>query len=166
MTKRQSQLTSARENGFSLSELLVVIAIMGLFILFGGPALADAFRAYKVRSAADVIATDLRAMRYLAVAMRSSRTVTVHTQSDATTPNQYSFVNRNGDTVVRRVESGVNIETASDASIPFAISGSTGTTASLSVLVSMDVNSSRGDRYTISVSPTGTVSTAYASYVP
>jgi len=166
MTTRQTAASGARRNGYSLPELLVVIAIMGLFILFGGPALADAFRAYKVRSAADVIATDLRAMRYLAVAMRTSRTVTVNTQSDATSPNQYSFVNRVGDTVIRHLESGVNIETASNTSIPFGMTGSTGSTASLTVLVSMDVNSSRGDRYTISVSPTGTVSTAYASYVP
>jgi type IV fimbrial biogenesis protein FimT/type IV fimbrial biogenesis protein FimU len=166
MMTRQTTTPGARRNGFSLPELLVVIAIMGLFILFGGPALADAFRAYKVRSAADVIATDLRAMRYLAVAMRTTRTVTVHTQSDATTPNTYSFVNRIGDTVVRRVESGVNIETASNATIPFGITGSTGVSGPLSVLVSMDVNSDRGDRYTVTVSPTGTVSTAYASYVP
>jgi prepilin-type N-terminal cleavage/methylation domain-containing protein len=166
MMTRRAAPSEARRNGFSLPELLVVIAIMGLFILFGGPALADAFKAYKVRSAADVIATDLRAMRYLAVAMRTSRTVTINTQSNVGAPNQYSFVNRVGDTVIRRVESGVNIETASAGSIPFGMTGSTGSSGSLSVLVSMDVNSSRGDRYTISVSPTGTVSTAYASYVP
>jgi hypothetical protein len=30
----------------------------------------------------------------------------------------------------------------------------------------MDINEGRGDRYTISVSPSGTVSTAYSTYVP
>ena len=69
---RKSTASSHRNGGFSLSEMLVVIAIMGLFILFGGPAMADAYRAYKVRSAADMLVTDIRALRYNAVAQRVS----------------------------------------------------------------------------------------------
>jgi hypothetical protein len=34
------------------------------------------------------------------------------------------------------------------------------------LIVSMDINSDRGDRYTISVTPTGMVTTAYSTYTP
>ena len=152
--------------GFSLSEALVVIALMGIFILFGGPAMADAFRAYRVRSTADILSTDLRALRYVAVATRASRSMTINNQAHVSAPNQYTFVNAKGDSVTRRVESGVNIETTSAASIGFGITGSTGSTSNLTVLVSMAINGSRGDRYTIVVSPTGTVSTSFAYYTP
>jgi len=57
--------------GYSLPELLIVIALIGLFVLFGGPAMADAYRAYKVRSVANNLSIDLRAMRYNAVSTRS-----------------------------------------------------------------------------------------------
>lgn len=152
--------------GFSLSEALVVIALLGIFVLFGGPAMADAYRAYKVRSVADILSTDLRAMRYTAVATRSSRTMTLNTQGHSTAPNQYTFVNTKGDSVTRLVESGVNLEDASDTSIGFTITGSTGSTSSLTVLVSMAINADRGDRYTIDVTPTGTVRTSFAYYTP
>ena len=164
--KRQSKAT--RRNGmagFSLSELLVVIVLMGLFILFGGPAMADAFRAYKVRSAADILATDVRALRYAAVAGRTSLTMTLNNQGN-TPPNQYTFTNTKGENVTRRIEYGVNLESTSAASITFSAMGSTGVTSSQTLVVSMGVNSTRGDRYTISVSPSGTVSAAYSTYVP
>jgi prepilin-type N-terminal cleavage/methylation domain-containing protein len=154
-----------RQEGFSLPELLTVIALMALLILFGGPALADGFRAYKVRAAADILSTDLRAMRYSAVGQRSPRTMTINNQG-STPANQYTFVNARGETLIRQVESGVNIESASATTINFAINGSTGAVSSQTVLVSMGINDTRGDRYTISVSPSGTVSTAYSTYVP
>ena len=157
--------TTAEAPGFSLSEALVVIALLGIFTLFGGPAMADAYRAYKVRSTADILATDLRAMRYAAVAMRTPRTMTLNTQSHSTAPNQYTFINARGQSVTRRLESGVNIDDASDTTISYSIGGSTGT-GTLSVLVSMDINSDRGDRFTVDVSPTGTVSTSFAYYTP
>ncbi len=157
---------NARDRGFSLPELLVVIALMALFILFGGPAMADAYRSYKVRSAADILATDVRALRYAAVASRASLTMTLNDQSHATAPNQYSFTNAKGQAVTRAIEYGVNLETGSAASITFSTGGATGLTSTQTLLVSMPINSDRGDRYTISVSPSGTVSTAYATYVP
>ena len=155
---------SAGQEGFSLSELLTVIALMGLLILFGGPALADGFRAYKVRTAADILSTDLRAMRYSAVGQRSPRTMTLNTQG-STPANQYTFTNARGETVTRSLD-GQNIESSSATTINFNINGSTGATSSQTILVSMTINSTRGDRYTISVSPSGTVSTAYSTYVP
>jgi prepilin-type N-terminal cleavage/methylation domain-containing protein len=152
--------------GFSLSELLVVIALLGLFILFGGPAMADAYKAYKVRSAADMLVTDIRALRYNAVAQRAPQTLTINTQSNVSAPNQYTFVNMRGVTVIRKQEVGVNIDDTSATTISFTNTGTTGSTGNLTVIMSLDVNASRGDRYTLSITPTGTVSSAYANYVP
>lgn len=156
---------NGRDEGFSLSELLTVIALMGLLILFGGPALADGFRAYKVRSAADILSTDLRAMRYSAVGQRSPRSMTINNQG-STPPDQYTYVNARGETLTRQTESGVHIESTSATTINFNINGSTGSTSSQTIVVSMDINATRGDRYTVSVSPSGTISTAYSTYVP
>jgi prepilin-type N-terminal cleavage/methylation domain-containing protein len=152
--------------GFSLSEMLTVLALLSLLVLFAGPAMADAYRAYKVRAMADTLATDIRALRYNAVAQRASQTMTINDQSDTTAPNQYTYVNLRGQTVVRRSDGGVNIETGSATSITFNINGSTGGTSNLTVLVSMPINGDRGDRYTIAITPTGTVSTSYSTYTP
>jgi len=163
---RRSTGRDERNGGFSLPELLAVIAIMGLFILFGGPAMADAYRAYKVRSSADTLVTDIRALRYNAVAQRATQTLTINTQGNSTAPNQYSFVNMRGVTVVRKEEVGVNIDDTSSTTISFNNTGTTGSTGNLTVIMSLTVNGDRGDRYTLTVTPTGTVSSAYASYVP
>jgi prepilin-type N-terminal cleavage/methylation domain-containing protein len=165
-TERRGGRTGRREDGYSLPELLTVIALIGIFVLFGGPAMADAFKAYKVKTAADIIATDVRGMRYAAVGQRSPRTMTINSQGTGGNANTYSFVNAMGETVNRRVEWPVNIEDASADTLSFGTTGSTGSTATEVLIVSMDINSSRGDRYTISVTPSGTVTTAYATYTP
>jgi hypothetical protein len=46
------------------------------------------------------------------------------------------------------------------------MNGSTGGTTNLTVLVSMNINGDRGDRYTVAVTPSGTVSTSYSTYAP
>lgn len=165
-TELERHGTGRRADGYSLSELLTVIALLGLFTLFGGPAMADAFRAYKVRSAADIVATDVRGMRYSAVGQRTPRTMTINSQGAGSNPNTYTFVNAMGETIQRRVEHGVNIDDASADSLSFGTTGATGSSATQIIIVRMDINSSRGDRYTISVSPSGTVSTAYSTYTP
>ncbi len=164
--KRQGLVTrrAGSAEGYSLPELLIVIALIGLFVLFGGPAMADAYKAYKVRSVANNLSIDLRAMRYNAVSTRSPRTMTINNQADATAPNQYSYTNYKGDPITMRIEPGVNIETSSAASVSFTINGSTGVSGSQTVSVSMFISGSRNDRYTISVSPTGTISTAYSTF--
>lgn len=166
MTRPAAPANTPRHQGFSIPELLTVIALMALLILFGGPAMADGYRSYKVRSAADILATDVRAMRYAAVATRASLTMTLNNQSHATAPNQYSYTNAKGLAITRPLEYGVNLETGSAASITFGTTGSTGLTSIQTLVVSMPINSDRGDRYTITVSPSGTVSTAYATYAP
>ena len=165
-TEREMQERRRTEDGYSLSELLTVIALLGMFILFGGPAMADGFRAYKVKSSANIVATDVRGMRYAAVGNRTSLTMTVSNQASGTNPNTYVFTNAAGQTITRRLEPGVNLESGSAATLSFSSMGSTGSTATPVLIVSMDINSTRGDRYTISVSPTGTVTTAYATYTP
>ncbi|HET8947051.1 MAG TPA: prepilin-type N-terminal cleavage/methylation domain-containing protein [Candidatus Polarisedimenticolia bacterium] len=165
-TERGTRERRGTEDGYSLSELLVVIALLGLFILFGGPAMADGFRAYKVKSSADIVATDVRGMRYAAVGNRTALTMTVSSQGSGVNPNTYVFTNAAGQTITRRLEPGVNLEDASADTLSFSAMGATGSTATQVLIVSMDINSTRGDRYTISVSPTGTVTTAYATYTP
>lgn len=165
-TERGHDAMTRRTEGYSLSELLTVIALLGLFILFGGPAMADAFRAYKVRATANIVATDVRAMRYSAVGQRSPRTMTINSQGAGTNPNTYSFVNAVGQTITRRIESGVNIEDASADTLSFSTTGATGSAGAETILVSMAINATRGDRYTIRISPSGTVTTAYSTYTP
>jgi Tfp pilus assembly protein FimT len=151
------------ETGYSFAELLIVIALIGLFVLFGGPSMADAYRAYKVRSVANTLSIDLRALRYNAVSTRTSRTMTINNTANAS-PNQYSYTNPKGDPITVRIEPFVNIETTSVASISFNINGSTGVAGNQTVSVSMAINGTRNDRYTITVTPTGTVSTAYSTF--
>jgi Tfp pilus assembly protein FimT len=165
-TERGKDATTRSAEGYSLSELLTVIALIGLFVLFGGPAMADAFRAYKVRASADIVATDVRAMRYSAVGQRSARTMTINSQGAGSNPNTYTFINAVGTTVTRRMEHGVNIEDASADTLSFNTMGATGSAGSETIIVSMDINATRGDRYTISVSPSGTVTAAYSTYTP
>lgn len=152
------------ERGFSLPELLAVIFFIGLFVVFGAPAFMDAFRAYRVRADADNVVTDIRALRYNAVTNRASRTMTINNQSNSTAPNTYSFVNAAGNTVTMTMDMGVNIETTSAASITMGSNGSTGVTGNLTVSVSGMVNTSRNDRYTITITPSGTISSAYSTF--
>lgn len=153
-------------DGYSLPELLTVIALIGLFVLVGGPAMADGFKAYKVKASADIVATDVRGMRYAAVGQRTPMTMTISSQGSGVNPSTYTFTNAAGRAITRQLEQGVNIEDASADTLSFGTTGSTGSTATQVVIVSMDINSTRGDRYTISVTPTGTVTTAYSTYTP
>ena len=157
---------TGRENGYSLSELLIVIALMGLMILFSGPAIADSFRAYQVRASANEVTTILRALRYNAVTNRVARTLTINDENDGTNPNSYSYINHKGDPVLVRLHAGVALEGASVSSITIGLDGGTGQTSTQTVLVSRVINGDRGDRYTVSVTPTGTVSSAYSTYTP
>ncbi len=150
------------ERGYSFPELLIVIALIGLFVIFGGPSINEAYKAYKIRSAANELVTDLRAQRYNAVANRAPFTLTLNNQN-ATPANQYSYSTYKGVAITVRLESA-NIETASAASITFNTNGSTGAVGNQTILVSGSINDSRNDRYTITVTPTGTISSVYSTF--
>ncbi len=160
--ERRTMDGDGAERGYSLPELLIVIALIGLFVVFGGPSINEAFKAYKIRSAANGLATDLRALRYNAVSNRAPRSITINNQG-ALSPNQYSYNNYKGVAVTVRLDSA-NIETTSAASITFNINGSTGAVGNQTVAVSGAINDSRNDRYTITVTPTGTISSAYSTF--
>jgi hypothetical protein len=119
-----------------------------------------------VRSSANELTTIIRALRYNAVTNRTPRTLTLNDENAGTDPNSYSYVNHKGKAILVRLKDPVSLESASVSSITFNINGSTGQTAAQNVLVSMAVNGQRGDRYTVSVSPTGTVSSTYTTYTP
>ncbi len=148
--------------GFSVAELAVVIAIMGIFATFGFPILSEAFRSYHARAAADDIVNSLRAVRYNAVANRIPATLTLNDENNTTAPNQYSFVNIKGRTITIQLD-GVKIESGTPATITFNNNGATGT-GSQTVRVSARIHDTRSDRYTITVTPTGTVSSAYSTF--
>ena len=152
---------AGRERGYSLPELLIVIALIGLFVIFGGPSINEAYKAYKIRSAANDLVTDLRALRYNAVSNRAQRSITINNQG-AVSPNQYSYTNYKGMAITVRLDYA-NIETTSAASITFNINGSTGA-GTQNVAISGAINDSRNDRYTITVTPTGTISSAYSTF--
>jgi len=164
MNARRSGRTDRSDRGFSLPELLTVLALMGLFIIFGGPAMSEGYRAYKVRAAADNLTTDIRALRYNAVTNHGSRTMTINNQTNATVPNTYSFVNSAGNTVTITMDAGINIETGSATTLTMNSNGSTGSAGNATVSVSGMINDSRNDRYTITITPTGTVSSAYSTF--
>ncbi len=152
--------------GYSIAELLTVVALMALMITFAGPAMATAYKAYKVRVAANGVTTQLRASRYTAVTSRDTRTVDFNDEDHGSAPNQYSFVNSKGKALTMPLALGVKIDNTSEASIQFNSNGSTSSTTTVSVVVSMDINATRGDRYTINVTPSGTVTADFTNYTP
>ena len=150
--------------GFSVSELLTVVALMSLMVLFAGPAIADAYRGYQARSAANLLVNNLRALRYNAVAQRAPQTITIHDEADTTLANHYLFTNLKGQVVDIDV-APATIDAAAPSSITFNINGGTGTGAQ-TILIERDINTGRGDRYSITVTPSGTIQTAYSTYTP
>src|SRR5436309_10159467 len=145
--KRSTSRRSGGERGYSLPELLIVIALIGIFVVFGGPSINEAYKAYKIWSVANELVTDLRAQRYNAVSNRAPRTLTLNNQS-ATPPNQYSYTTYKGVAMTVRLENS-NIETTSAASVTFNTNGSTGAVGNQTVVVSGNINDTRNDRYTI-----------------
>lgn len=162
--RRPEGVRRTGQAGYSLSELLVVIAMIALIVLFGGPALGSAFKSYKLRTAADGLTTSLRALRYTAVAERAPHTMTINDEA-ATPANQYSYVNKLGKNILVTFD-GVVIESASPAGITFGIDGGSGSGSNLDVLLSMVVSSDRGERYTITVTPSGTVTADFSTFTP
>ena len=60
----------------------------------------------------------------------------------------------------------IPIVTGSDGTVSFNSKGATGTAGNLQVIVSTWIGGTRGDCYTITVRPSGTVASAYSTYTP
>ncbi len=63
------------EAGFSLIELSVVLVLLGLVVMVGMPAMQDWLERYRVRSAAQVLASDMQLQRMRAVSRNTVHTI-------------------------------------------------------------------------------------------
>ena len=75
------------EAGFSLAEMLVVVVIVGLTAAVAVPSVGTFYRAYRIRSASDLLAGHMRAARQIAVSQRLPVTFTINPSP----ANSYSF---------------------------------------------------------------------------
>jgi prepilin-type N-terminal cleavage/methylation domain-containing protein len=153
---------AADSAGYSLPELLVVIFLIGMFVLFTGPALSRAYKSYQVSSAANELAAHIRALRYNAVASRTSFTLNI----DNPSPGHYSYVNTKGQQIVMTLPVNAAWETGTASSITFNNNGATGAAGNTIFKLIGVITETQGDRYTITVTPSGTVSSTYSTYTP
>ena len=72
-----------RENGYSLIELSVVLCLLGLVVMVGMPSMQDWLERYRVRTAAQSIASDLQLQRMRAVS-RNTRFTLEFSQTNGT----------------------------------------------------------------------------------
>lgn len=63
------------ETGFSLIELSVVLVLLGLVVMVGMPAMQDWLERYRVRTAAQVLASDMMLQRMRAVSRNTVHTI-------------------------------------------------------------------------------------------
>lgn len=148
------------EPGFSLTELLVVIALMGVFITFAGPAFNESYRAYKVRSAALELTDALRAARQVAVTTRTPTSLAIDTAAGT-----YSWTDSKGKVRTITLTTPVHFVTASPATVTFVTNG-TVSTGSATIALQNNVNSSRADRWTLTLNTVGRVTSAYSQVAP
>ncbi len=71
------------QNGFSLIELTIVVLLLGLIVMVGMPNLQDWLETYRVRTAAQSIASDLQLQRMRAVS-RNTRFTLAFDQANGT----------------------------------------------------------------------------------
>jgi len=75
------------EAGFSLAELLVVLVIIGITATVAIPSVGSYYRAYRIRSASDLLVGHMRVARQIAVSQRLPVTFTVNPSP----ANTYAF---------------------------------------------------------------------------
>ncbi len=63
------------EAGFSLIELSIVLVLLGLIVAMGMPALQDWLERYRVRTAAQTLASDMQLQRMRAVSRNTAHTI-------------------------------------------------------------------------------------------
>lgn len=153
-----------KRNGFSITEILTVLAIIAILLLVTLPALGERLRGMKARTVANDLVADLRAARHTAITKRQSVNFTVRDEGD-TPPNQYTYTNAKN--VVRTVDmpNRVRITAAPAAAMVFKQNGALNGGAE-TIVIKTQINESRADQYTVSVSVVGSVTVDYASVAP
>ena len=153
-----------KKNGFTLTEILVVVGIIAILLLVTLPAIGERLRGMKARTAANELVADLRAARHTAITKRQTVDFTVLDEGD-TPPNQYTYTNAKN--VVRTIDmpNQVRITAAPVTAIVFKQNGALDGGAE-TIVIKTQVNESRADQYTLSVSVVGSVTVDYASVAP
>lgn len=138
--------------GYSLPELLVVIAIIGIAVLILFPLVGEQLRQAEIRTAADQLAMDCKAVRMIAISKRLASSLTV----EEAPLNRYAYTDARGKLRTIQMPGGVVIE-ASDSPVTFLPNGSVtgGATTVLVVTLSSDAS----ERWTITTSPIGVTTT-------
>lgn len=65
----------SREAGYSLIELAVVLVLLGLVVMVGMPAMQDWLERYRVRTASNVLASDMQLQRMRAVSRNAAHSI-------------------------------------------------------------------------------------------
>lgn len=79
-----------REQGFTLVEALVVLGIMGVLAGFAVIQSFGSMQSYKVNSAQDIVASQLRLTRQLAISERRDVEIQFNTAANPPTPQLHS----------------------------------------------------------------------------
>ena len=96
------------ERGVTLPEVLVVIAIIAMAVGVAVPVISDAVRAARLRSAAQQLATSLRAARMVSVTRQAPVDFVVRPHPE----NSYEYPDRVGQLRTQRMPEGVRIVSA------------------------------------------------------
>lgn len=148
------------ESGFSLTEMLTVLALAALMITFVGPAFAESYRAYKVRSAALELSDTLRAVRQVAVSTRAPSSLTINTAAGT-----YTYTNSKGRVRTILLPIPVQFVTANPATITFVTNGTVSTGAA-TVALQNTINRGRADRWTLDLNTVGRITTTKTVVTP
>ena len=148
------------ERGFSITEMLTVLALAALMITFVGPAFAESYRAYKVRSATLELTDALRAARQVAVSTRLATSLTIDTAAGS-----YAWTDSKGRLRTIVLPSPVQFVTANPATITFTTNGTVTTGAATIALKNM-VSAQVAHQWTIDLNTVGKITTLKSEVTP
>ena len=152
------------QSGFTLTEILVVVGIIGVMLLFSLPAIAERYKGYQVRTAANELVSDLRAARHTGITRRMDVDFTVRDEGDSP-PNQYTYTNAKGIVRLVTMPERIAITSAPASAMVFNRSGSLDGSAG-TVVLEAQVSSDRIDQYTVNISIVGMVTVDYTAVAP
>jgi Tfp pilus assembly protein FimT len=157
---RLLQRHNQQGKGYSILEALVVIALMGVLLAIVLPALYRFFQVYRVQTAAQRLAINIRFARNAAVKQKVNYRITVRDETHGSAPNTYIFENdpegdgtfASYDNLDVSIPSGVLIKSGSVSQLEFDSRGR----SSASGVIRLEGKSDT--EYEISVSINGAVS--------